>query len=158
MPDEEKIKLMTKAALYEKDQSADGRNLSRYYKEDYVKYGMLRTVITTTIGYWLVIAVYVMLKFNRILEDISKRNYFRIVVLVMAGYAICLVVFLLYAFVVYNVKYEKARAGIIRYNKNLKRLLRLYARENRTRRPAVHVSENIGGDDPVPEERGAYRK
>ena len=45
MLDEEKIKLMTKVTIYEKHQEMGDMILSRYYREDYVQYGCLKTLV-----------------------------------------------------------------------------------------------------------------
>ena len=48
MINNEKVKLMTKLAIYEKKNEEDIK-LSKYYKVDYVKHNILKTLITVTI-------------------------------------------------------------------------------------------------------------
>ena len=124
--DEEKIRLMTRISIYEKNQNMGDLQLSRYYKEDYVKYGCLKTLVATTICYWLCIAAYVFIRFDKVLNDINSMDYFKVIGRLMAGYIISMVVFYIYAFIVYNYKYSKAKPRLIGYNKLLKKLIKLY--------------------------------
>ncbi|MBR3537473.1 MAG: hypothetical protein IKN79_00175, partial [Eubacterium sp.] len=67
MPDEEKIRLMTRITMYEK-QHEDDIVLSHYYREDYVRYGCIRTIIVATITYWSIVAMYILYKFQDIIR------------------------------------------------------------------------------------------
>jgi hypothetical protein len=51
MLDYKKIRLMTKLAVYEKKDGKEDIHLSKYYKTDYVRYQVLKAIITSTIGY-----------------------------------------------------------------------------------------------------------
>ena len=149
MLDEEKIKLMTKITIYEKNEDINDLELSRYYKEDYVKYGCLKTLIATTVAYWLCIAVYVLINFEKVLNDINTMDYFRVISLLMGGYIVSMIVFYIYAFIVYNYKYSKAKHGIIRYNRYLTKLIKLYEKDeahNQVLKGKVKVYSEIGGD------------
>ena len=51
MLNENKIKMMTKMAIYEKNEGRQMIKNSRYFKGDYVAFGVLRTLIATTFAY-----------------------------------------------------------------------------------------------------------
>ena len=102
MLDEEKIKLMTKVTIYEKHEEMGDMILSRYYREDYVQYGCLKTLVATTFCYWITVAVYILLKFEKVLADLNNIDYFKIITWLMVGYVGVMVVFYLYAFVVFR--------------------------------------------------------
>ena len=139
MLDEEKIKLMTRISIYEKNEEINDLSLSRYYREDYVKFGCLKTIIATTICYWLCIAVYVL----------NTMYYFKVISRLMGGYVLVMVVFYIYAFIVYNFKYMKAKPGIIKYNRDLGKLIKLYEKEevqSQIKSGRVKVYSDIGGD------------
>ncbi len=125
MIDEKKVALMTKLAIFEKHESNDSLVLSKYYKSDYVRYNMLKTLIAATVVYWAIIAAYVFVKFDQMLADINKLNYFDLIYKVLAGYVVTLVVFFLFSSMVYSYRYYKARPGLTKYNSNLKKLIEL---------------------------------
>lgn len=155
MLDEIKVKLMTKIAIFEKREEDHNLRLSHFYREDYIKYGCLRTLVTTTISYWFLIAVYILLRFEKILGELNNKDYFRLIVALMAGWIVTMIVFFLYAFIVYSVRYEKGRKKIVSYNKNLKKLMKLYEIRNReahsNSNDDIHkapiIYHNIGGDE-----------
>lgn len=150
MLDEEKIKLMTKISIYEKQEEFEGLNLSNYYKEDYVKYGCLRTLVATTIMYWLCVAAYIFLYFEKILVDLNQVDYFKLIYGLMLGYVVVMALFYIYAFIVYNYKYSKARPGLIKYNKMLRKLIKLYESDDTSasiKSGRVKVYSQIGGMD-----------
>ena len=125
MIDEEKVKLMTKISIYEKNEEFDGLSLSQFYKEDYVKYGCLKTLVATTFAYWLCVAVYAVINFEKILGDLNHVDYFKMIRVLMLGYVSVMALFYIYAFIVYNYKYSKKRRGLVKYNRMLKKLIKL---------------------------------
>lgn len=161
MLDEEKIKLMTKVTIYEQNEEFDGLAMSNFYKEDYVKYGCLKTLIVATFAYWLTVAVYILLKFEKIMADLNHVDYFKLISRLMVGYVIVMVVFYIYAFIVYNYKYAKARPGLVKYNRMLRKLIKLYEKEDAhsdVLKGRVKVYSSIGGDfDELDEEMPVER-
>lgn len=157
MLDEEKIKLMTKITIYEKNEETAGLTMSKYYKEDYVKYHCLKTLVAITICYWLCIAVYVLISFEQVLNTLNTMDYFKVISRLMGGYVIAMVIFYLYAFIVYNFRYAKAKRGLVEHNRNLKKLLKLYEREetqDQIKTGKVKVYSEIGGYEEFIAERG----
>ena len=74
MLNEGKIMLMTKVAIYEKHEENDKLVMARYFREDYIKYGCLKTVVATTIVYWLYVAIYIALNFESILDQLTDLD------------------------------------------------------------------------------------
>ena len=147
MLDEIKIKLMTKVAIYEKNEADRDLRLSHYYKEDYIKFGCLKTMITSTVAYWLVLGVYIMLRYEKILEDLNDADYYKLMVKILLGWGLTLAVFFVYSFIVYAIKYQIARKGIVAYNKNLKKLLKLYDIPEKEAKKVSHRKKKIDSVD-----------
>ena len=136
--------------MYEEKQDMNDLILSRFYKEDYVKYGCLKTLVVTTICYWLCVAAYILFRLDKFMEDINSMDYVKVIGGLMTGYIVVMVVFYIYAFIVYNYKYSKAKPRLIAYNKMLKKLIRLYEAEEAHEdvlKGRVKVYSEIGGDD-----------
>ena len=149
MLDEEKIKLMTRISLYEKNEDINDLAMSKFYKEDYAKYGCLKTLVATTVCYWLCVAVYVLINFQDVLNNLNNMDYFKTISRLMAGYVAAMVVFYIYAFIVYNFKYVKAKKRIIKYNRDLSKLIKLYEKDeahDQVVKGKVKVYSGIGGD------------
>ncbi len=125
MVDENRVKLMTKIAIYEKYQQSEDIVMSRYFRSDYVRYNVLKTWVASTVVYWAVIAAYVFLKFDELLANINEIDYFDVIYKMLGGYVIFCAVFFLFASFVYNYRYFKAKPGLVRYNSLLKDLIEL---------------------------------
>ena len=150
MLDEEKIRLMTQISIYEKEQEHDELVLSHYFREDYVRYGCLRTLIVATLTYWSVVAMYILYRFQELLREINTMDYFDIIGKLMFGYLGFAVILYIYAFVVYHIRFQLAKKGLIRYNRNLKRFLKWeerHASRQEIETGIVQVKDGIGGEE-----------
>ena len=58
MLDKKRIRLMTKMAIYEKNNINEDLKISSYYKKDYSSLNTLITVLWITIGYGIAAALY----------------------------------------------------------------------------------------------------
>lgn len=119
---EENVKLMTKIAIYEKRQGKTEIPMSGYYKSDYVRLNVLKTVVASTIAFALVAAAIIVYKMDYILANVFKIDYKSFGMSILLIYVIWVFLFWLAARIVYAVRYEKARPNIIEYNHNLKKL------------------------------------
>ncbi len=126
MVDEEKVKVMTRLAIYEKGDGKREIPLSKYYKGDYVKYNILKTMIFATISYWLIVACVIVINLEEILKDINNIDYVGLVTKLVVGYAAFLIVYGLITKIVYGIRYNKARPKLIVYNHLLKKLIKFY--------------------------------
>ncbi|MBQ9610546.1 MAG: hypothetical protein IJV15_14030 [Lachnospiraceae bacterium] len=125
MIDEKKVSLMTKISIFEKKEKNNGLVMSRYFKQDYVRYSALMTIVSATIVYWTIVGAYVFVRFENLLADIDDMDYFGIMYKVLGWYVVfCLVYYILASFV-YSYRYEKARKGLTEYNSDLRDLIEL---------------------------------
>jgi len=151
MLDEKKIRLMTRVSIYEKNEEYGDLVLARYYREDYVRFGCIRALLIATLTYWLTVAAYAFYQFEELLKEINNLDYFSIIGKLMLGYVGFLGVIYVLAFLIYNVRYQYAKKGLIAYNRNLKRLIEIVEKEeyvNEVKEAQVQVNRSIGGDDP----------
>ncbi len=54
---EQKVRMMTKLAIYESGKGKQDLKLAKYYKSDYIKYNVLKTIVSTAVCYWLAIGL-----------------------------------------------------------------------------------------------------
>ena len=64
MLNENKVKVMTKMAMYENRQGAEDKKINMYYKRDYVSFKTLVSAIWMTIGYAVVVALVACIYFD----------------------------------------------------------------------------------------------
>lgn len=123
--DEKKVSLMTKISIFEKNEKNNGLVMSRYFKQDYVRYSALMTLVSATIVFWTIVGAYVFIRFENLLSDINDMDYFGIMYKVLGWYVVFCLMYYILAFFVYSYRYEKARKGLTDYNCNLRDLIEL---------------------------------
>ncbi|MDO5155130.1 MAG: hypothetical protein Q4D51_04115 [Eubacteriales bacterium] len=122
MVNEEKVKLMSKIAIYEKRQGKQEIPMNEFYKGDYVRIHTLKAVVSATIAFVVVVAMVMVYKMDYILSNVLKMDYRQIISEIVMVYGIWVVIYWLFARILYAVRYEKSRSNIIIYNHHLKKI------------------------------------
>jgi len=122
MLSEEKIKLMTKLAVYEKHNGKKTIKLTKYFQLDYVGWNMLKTGVAVTIGYLLFVAAYLVYHLESFVENIYTMDYLAFGKELVSRYAVILISYMAVTFLIYNFKYSHGMKSLKRYQKNLKRI------------------------------------
>ena len=121
MLNEDKLKLMTSIAMFEKREGKAIFPANRYFKNDYISSRMLRSFFSYSFCYLLCLLIWVLYSMERILNTINLEE--------AAGLA----VYLLITFLVYRMRYEYARRGMKVYVAKLKRLEKRYEFQSRSK-------------------------
>lgn len=121
-----KIRLMTKLSVYEKKDGKEDIYLSKYYKTDYVRYQVLKSIITASIGYGLIIAMIVFYKMEYLIKNAVTLDYKLLGTYILGFYLMTITIYGLGAFALYSMKYDASRKKLSRYFKLLKRLEKVY--------------------------------
>lgn len=129
MLDNNKIRLMTKLAIYEKKEGKEDIRLSKYFKTDYVRYQTIKSIICATIGYLLILLLIAVYKSEYIIRYAISLDYKRIGLTVLGIYIIVVAIYGLASIAGYSIKYDISRKKLGHYFKLLKRLNRLYQDE-----------------------------
>jgi hypothetical protein len=117
---------MTKLALYESKEGKEDIHLSKYYKTDYVRYQIIKSIICATIGYALILALVLLYKSEYLIKYAVTLPYKTIGINILGIYIIIIVVYGLGSAVGYTIKYDRSRKKLGKYYKLLKRLNKLY--------------------------------
>ncbi len=126
MVNNDKIRLMTKLALYEEKKGKEDIRLSKYFKGDYVRYEVIKSIIFATIGYLLILGFIIFYRSEEIIKDALVLNYKSIGTTALAYYIILLIVYGAGTALLYTYKFNRSRKKLGRYYKLLKRLNSLY--------------------------------
>lgn len=133
MLNEDKIKLMTGIAMFEK---REGKNIfpaNRYFQSDYISSRMFRSFFSYTLCFILCVLIWVLYNIERLL---NAMNLDEVLVIVRQGgilYGIGLLVYLVITFRVCQKRYEYAKRGMKVYVAKLKRLEKRYEFQNRSK-------------------------
>lgn len=133
MLNENKVKMMTKMAIYEKNEGRKMIKTAKYFKSDYIAFGVLRTLITTTIAFIIMLVMGVLYNIDKIITDINNLDYSAIVTGIIICYIVMLILFSVIALIVYSRQYDNSRKGLKRYFSRLNKLERFYNSEKKRR-------------------------
>lgn len=133
MLNEERIRLMTKLACYEADEGKKNVAIGNYFRGDYIGLQVIKSIISATIAYVLIFAVFILYDFEVFTEDIYKMDLLDFAKSVIIYYLIFTVVYAVISYGVYAYRYTKARKSLKTYYNNLKKLAYLYDRETKNR-------------------------
>lgn len=134
MINEDKVILMTRLAMYEQSTGKEDLDKARYFKHDYVKYNCLKTLVTTTVAFWLVVAAYIYYNLASIIEKLVDIDYIGVASKLVVSYGVTCVAFMGLAWILYSYRYSKAKPHLIKYNQNLKKLIAFYDHEEKGRK------------------------
>ncbi len=126
MLNDRKIRLMTKLALYERKEGKEDIKLSKYYRTDYVRLQVLKTVVAVTFSYILILLLIAIYKLEYLIDQAVVLDYAGIGKMILGIYIVVLTVFVLAVLVGYSIKYRKSRKKLSKYFRMLKRLKHIY--------------------------------
>lgn len=129
MLNEERIKLMTKMACYEADEGKKNVAIGSYFRGDYIGLQVIKSIISGTAAFVIVLAMFILYDFEVFMADIYKVDLFALAKTVIKDYLIFIAAYALLSYGVYTYRYTKARKSLKMYYNNLKRLTYLYDRE-----------------------------
>ena len=70
-----KVRLMTRLAMYEQEEGKEDIRLSKYFQTDYVRLQMLRTIVSVTLGYLLVLVILLVYHSEYLIRDAVILDY-----------------------------------------------------------------------------------
>ncbi len=141
MLNEEKVILMTRMAIYEKKQGRKDFKLSKYYRSDYVSLNMINTAIIATFLYVLIIGAIVMINIEKIMAEIVTMDIFGIGKTILIWYLIFVIAYMLVAYIVYSVKYRRAKKKLKKYDDDLRKLYRICKEEQKMSKLGGNIYE-----------------
>ncbi len=129
MLNNKKIRIMTKLALYEQNEGKEDIRMGKYYKTDYVRLQVLKTVVSVTVGYLLVLLLIGMYRAEYIISKLVSFDFVRIGQYILGVYIIIMAVYVAGSIIGYSLKYDNSRKNLAKYYKSLKKLSSFYRDE-----------------------------
>lgn len=139
-----KVRLMTKLAIYEKEDGKEDTRLGKYYRVDYVRYQMLKTLVAVTFGYLILVLLTIIYNAEYLIAEAVKLDYAAIGRTMLGIYLVLVLVFVGIAGIGYTVKYNRSRKKLGKYYQMLKRLRTIYREE---KDPAMMLGEEMAEEE-----------
>ena len=131
MLSEEKIKIMTNLAMFEKKEGNRIFPVNRYFKSDYISSKLLRSFFSYTLSFLLGIVLWVLCDIEKWLNVMWIESLIELGMKVGAIYLAGLVVYLIISLCIYARRYDYASRGMKVYMAKLERLDKRYEGNSR---------------------------
>ncbi len=131
MINEEKVKIMTKIAMYEQGKGRKYLPVSKYYRSDYIGLALIKNFFLVTIGYIMAIAAVAVYFGEYLMENLHKMDLVSLGIYIIIGYVAALVGYSILTYIQYSVKYFKAKKSVKEYYTQLTELSKIYTREEK---------------------------
>ncbi len=129
MLNEERVVLMTKMASYEAHEGRKFLTIGSYFRSDYIGWQVLKSIISATIAFVVVFAMYIFYDFEVFMTEIYKMDLLEFAKNVLFFYLGTVGIYALISYAVYTVRYSRAKKSLRTYYMNLHRLSSMYKNE-----------------------------
>lgn len=126
MLNEDRIELMTKMAAYENGRGKRDISVNEFFRGDYISFQVLKSALYCTVGFALVIAMYILYDLEGFLTDFYKIDITEFAKGIAMKYAVVLVIYLLISYCVYAYRYSRAKKHMRKYISQLRELEEMY--------------------------------
>ncbi len=126
MLNENKVKMMTRMAIYEKNEGKKMLRTAKFFKGDYVSLAVLKSTIATTFAFIIVVLMVVLCNTESIIRQINSMDYAALGKKIIVYYVLALIVYAVISGIYSAYQYDKTRSGIKKYVMRLNKLERFY--------------------------------
>ncbi|MDR2889042.1 MAG: hypothetical protein LBV33_04285 [Lachnospiraceae bacterium] len=130
MINEEKLILMTRLASYEKGSGKKNVAIGKYFRGDYIGFQVLKSVISITIAFFIIVGIYAFYNFETLVLDIYEMDLIATGKELLKYYLIILGVYGVLSYFIYSYRYQKAKKSLKNYYQNLRKLSQMYDDKN----------------------------
>ncbi|MBQ8184500.1 MAG: hypothetical protein IJ036_01795 [Lachnospiraceae bacterium] len=146
MLNEEKVKLMTKAAAYESHGGKEALSVNEYFREDYISKNLIWSWIYYTLAYLLCAGLWAVYNMEYLMENIHKMDLPTFIIGLVVIYVTGLIAYLVIAYLYYGKKHKSSRRSLGDYYRILRKISGYYEAEEKTGSKS-HTSEGIWQDE-----------
>ena len=129
MLNEERVILMTRMAAYEQREGKENNAINSYFRSDYVGFQVMKSIISATVVYLILVAAYVMYHFSDVLQDVYNTDIAATARKYLVYYIALVAVYSVISYIIYSIRYRQMRKNMRAYYSCLKRLGRMYEKE-----------------------------
>lgn len=126
MISEEKIKIMTEIARYEKNHGNEDSRVNRYTEADYKRLESIKMSIAVTMAFLGCVGMLVLSKLDVVIVMIRENHFILPMIGVLIAYAVILMTYLHFTKKRALEKYHEVEARMKIYNSRLEELLQFY--------------------------------
>lgn len=126
MIDQERVQEMTRLAAYEKREGKTCRQVTHFYRSDFVSRHLLKGFFCGTVAFGMLLLLWGIYHIETLIANLDTMDLIQFGNSILVKYLFFLAVYLLIVDIYANVTYAVGKRGTKYYYRHLKRLERLY--------------------------------
>jgi uncharacterized membrane protein YesL len=131
MINEERVAEMYHMAVYDQKENRQARQMSTFYRRDYIAKELIKSFFSGTIAYILIILLLLFGAAEDVIDSLSSMNLAYTGTMLVLLYLAFEFLYLLVTVRVYRRRFRDGRAELKKYYKHLKSVNKMYAREEK---------------------------
>lgn len=116
-------------ASYESGEGKQNVRIGNYFRSDYIAVQVLKAVISATIAFAVVFALYIFYNFETFMQELYDMDLIAFAKNVLTYYAATVVGYGIATYVISTYRYARAKKSLRLYYQNLKKLNSLYEQQ-----------------------------
>ena len=129
MLNQNRIILMTKLASFEENEGKKNIAICRYFRGDFIGWQVIKSVMAATVAFFVVLATYILYNFENFMEDIYDIDLIQMGKNLIFVYICVVVVYAVISYIIFALRYQKAKKSLKIYYGNLKKLNSMLGKE-----------------------------
>lgn len=122
MPDQERIRLMTKLAILEKENGRELRRIEESYRSDYIGIPMLKNTLRVTAVFLVILAVWMVCNVDFVLNIFTEGQMKLLLLGILAAYVTIILITWIVTFLYASMEYYRVQSLEQKYQELLKLL------------------------------------
>lgn len=122
MPDQERIRLMTKIAILEKENGKELRRIEESYRSDYIGIPMLKNTLRVTVAFLVILAVWMVCNVDFVLNIFTEGQMKLLLLGILAAYVTIILITWTVTFLYASMEYYRVQSLEQKYQELLKLL------------------------------------
>lgn len=135
MLNEERIRLMTKLAIYEEGEGKKIIPMSHYYRSDFISREIMKSCIVGTILYGILLGLWLIYQMENLKGILFGGNIKELAIQAVLSYVCFLGIYLLITYLVASIIYSKGKKSLKKYQSILKKIEKMHDREGKLQPP-----------------------
>lgn len=131
MINEERVRQMTRMAIYEDGEGKKYVPMTQYFRRDYIGKEIVKSILTGTAAFALICFAYLFCKLDYFMENMNQIDIVAFGTGIVIKYLFFMAGYLLITHVVYSIRYTIGRKNIKLFYGHLKKVNRLYEQEEK---------------------------
>lgn len=127
MLNQDKVRIMTRLAIYEQGKGKEELEINKYYKNDYIRLQVIKSFVASTLGSLLIAVIIILYQSEYLILNATKLNFVEIGKATLLIYIGVSIFYFIITTTSASFKYSKTRKSLRKYNYLLRKLESIYA-------------------------------